>query len=271
MKVISFFTINDYIQEYFPDLKFWNGISKHEPYQKNKSYFHRQGMPNEIRIEFDKEDRDENWYNCYLTCCKLNELGYSFAVFYVDCGRSPHIHIYDLDELETLDYKKRNEYQIRFLKKICPFDSGVDFGLCDEKHLCALEFAIHFKYKKKKKLINYFDKGINQGIDFDIKWKLQNEKPKKKKEISPKQMKFGDLIRKGYEQTIINQLSFEHIFDKYKINYKGKMALCPFHADKDRSLSFTNEKKVWKCFGCNKKGDIITLIKKLRELNGKKN
>lgn len=272
MKELSFFTLIDYIVEYFPELKFWDGKGKHEPYQKNKAYFHRQGMPNEIRIEFDGEDKKKNWMNLQLTMFKLEELHYSFAVFYVDGGRSPHLHIYDLDELETLEYDDRTEYRKKFLAKVCPIDSGVDYGLCDEKHLCALEFAIHFKYKKKKELLNYFDNGRNQGIDFDIKWDLQNKvKIKPKVEFNKKQLKFGDLLVKTKEQQIISSLNFETILDKYKVEYKNKMALCPFHADKDMSLSFSNEKKVWNCFGCNEKGDIITFIKKLRGLkNGNK-
>jgi len=45
------------------------------------------------------------------------------------------------------------------------------------------------------------------------------------------------------------------------------MALCPFHADGNNSLSFSNEKGLWKCWGdgCGAKGDIITLIKMLKE------
>jgi len=31
------------------------------------------------------------------------------------------------------------------------------------------------------------------------------------------------------------------------------------------------KKGLWKCFGCQEKGDIITLIKKLREKNDKSN
>jgi len=49
--------------------------------------------------------------------------------------------------------------------------------------------------------------------------------------------------------------------------------VCPFHADKDPSISFTNGKGLWKCWGdgCGEKGDIISMIKKLEEMSDEKN
>lgn len=51
-----------------------------------------------------------------------------------------------------------------------------------------------------------------------------------------------------------------------------KLRLCPFHKDKNKSLSLSNEKGVFNCFGCGVKGNIITfyaMLKKLKE-NGNK-
>ena len=56
-------------------------------------------------------------------------------------------------------------------------------ALCDEKHLCALEFANHFKYNKPKQLLNYFWNGMNMGIDLDLKLKIlfgEIKKPERK-------------------------------------------------------------------------------------------
>lgn len=273
-RVLTLGTIRDYVLDYFPELLWWDGFSKHEPFNSNKSYKHRQGMPNEIRIEFDYEDNNKNWEAVNFTALKLNELGYSFAIFYTEGGRGPHLHIYDLDELEELSYEQRIEYRNRFLTKTCGIYEP-DRGLCDEKHLCALEFANHFKYNKPKQLLTYFWNGRNIGIDFDIKIDILIKGIGVKKVVTVKEQKklsFGDKLRQNIRDVIIENLSFEKVFDKYKVSYKGKLALCPFHADGDNSLSFSNENGLWKCWGagCGAKGDIITLIKMLRERDGDK-
>jgi hypothetical protein len=268
-KLLTLGTTRDYILNYFPNLLWWDGFNKHEVWDKNKSYKHRQGMPNEIRIEFDDEDTNKNWKNINFTAINLWNEGYSFAIFYVEGGRSPHIHIYDLDELETLSYENRTKYREKFLTKICPLNSNPDKALCDEKHLCALEFANHFKYNKPKQLFSYFWNGRNIGINFDIKYQLLHGKKQKKlgEDKQNKKLKLGETIKENVKKLIIENLKFETIFDKYKIKYRGHMALCPFHADGNNSLSFSNEKGLWKCWGdgCGAKGDIITLIKMLKE------
>lgn len=270
-KVFSLHTIRDYILDYFPNLLWWDGYSKHEPFNETKSYKHRQGMPNEIRIEFDDKDTNQNFIHANFTCINLINEGLSFAVFYVEGGRSPHIHIYDLDELESLSYEQRTKYRNKFLTKVCPKGSNPDRGLCDEKHLCALEFVNHFKYYNPKSLLFYHWQGRNISIDLDIKLEVlfnnKKEKPKEKKI----QKKLGDLVLGKPRDVIIANCDFEKVFDVYKISYKGKMALCPFHNDTNYSLSFSNDKGLWKCFGsgCEVKGDIITLVKMLEEKNGK--
>ena len=267
-KIITLATIRDYILEWFPDLLWWDGYHKYEPFNSQRSYKHRQGMPNEIRIEFDSDNYEENWVNVNLTAIKLTEMNISFAIYYVEGGRSPHIHIYDLDELETLEYDDRTKYREKFLNSVCPKDSNPDKALCDEKHLCALEFANHFKYNKPKRLLAYFWNGRNMGIDFSLKMELKETKGKKTIQGKSGQTKFGDIIRKKKRDLIIENLTFEQVFDKYGVHYRGTMACCPFHADGNNSLSFTNANGLWKCWGaeCGAKGDIITLIKMLEEL-----
>lgn len=262
--------IRDYVLDYYPNLLWWDGINKHETFNSAKGYKHRQGMANEIRIEFDSEDKEKNWINIMLTGKKLNDLKYSFAIFSVEGGRSPHIHIYDLDELEELDYDQRTQYRKRFLGKICPLLSIPDFELCEEKHLCALEFVNHFKYNKPKELIHYYWNGMNMGIDLDLKLEILQGKKKKissKRTKGQDELKFGERLRLSVRERVMGHLTFEKVFDEYEISYKKSMALCPFHGDSDNSLSFSNEKKMWKCFGCGEKGDVITLIKKLEERN----
>ena len=269
-KIITLGIIRDYILKYFPNTLWWDGFNKHEIFNKDRSYKHRQGLPNEIRIEFDYKDSSKNWEAINFTAIELNKLKYSFVIYYVEGGRGPHIHIYDLDELEDLDYEQRTLYRKQFLTKLCG-EYVADIELCDEKHLCALEFANHFKYNKPKKLLSYFDNGMNMGIDLKIKLDVLFNKIKNYKQTKEvKRLKFGDMLRLNRTDTIIKQCSFEKVFDKYSVKYRGHMALCPFHNDTNLSLSFSNDKGLWKCFGCEAKGNIFTLIKMLRGIkNGK--
>ena len=268
-KVFTLGMIINYINKYYKDLKFWDGVSSHETYNPEHSYKHRQGMPNEIRIEFDNEDKLKNWKAIMETSYNLWQEDYSFAVFYVEGGRSPHIHIYDVDELDTLDLNKRNEYRRLFLKKICPIGSNPDFALCDEKHLCALEFVPHFKYGSPKSLIHYFWQGKNIGCDFRLKLKAIDEHTKKQT-ITQQQV---EMLSKAYNTNqpfklqVETALTFEKVFDRYGVKYKGTMACCPFHNDTAYSLAFNNEKKLFHCFGagCEVKGKILTLIKLLEK------
>ncbi len=270
-KILTLGIIRKYVLEYFPDILWWDGYNKHETFNPNRNYKHRQGMPNEIRIEFDYEDVNKNWKAVSSIAIELNRLGYSFAIYSTDGGRGPHIHIYDLDELECLDEEKRTLYREKFLNKVCK-EYKPDMELCNEKHLCALEFVNHFKYNKPKELLQYFDNGRNMSIDYDIKSEILFYKNKNNISLPPKRnIKFGDLIFKRKRDLIISKCSFETVFNKYNINYKHHMALCPFHKDTNYSLSFSTEKGLWKCFGCHSKGDIITLIKLLQEVkNGRK-
>jgi hypothetical protein len=57
------------------------------------------------------------------------------------------------------------------------------------------------------------------------------------------------------------------IADEYGLKPKGKkLRICPFHADKDPSLSLSNEKGVFNCFGCGVKGNIITFYAMLKKV-----
>ncbi|MCF6249039.1 MAG: CHC2 zinc finger domain-containing protein [Desulfobacula sp.] len=47
---------------------------------------------------------------------------------------------------------------------------------------------------------------------------------------------------------------------RLKKNGKGYFGLCPFHHDKNPSLSITPSKNEWHCFGCGKGGDVIRFV-----------
>lgn len=51
-----------------------------------------------------------------------------------------------------------------------------------------------------------------------------------------------------------------------KLNRAYK-CVCPFHKEKTASLSISPRKQIWKCFGCGKGGDSISLVSELLNIN----
>ncbi|VEU59891.1 DNA primase [Mesomycoplasma neurolyticum] len=45
--------------------------------------------------------------------------------------------------------------------------------------------------------------------------------------------------------------------------------ICPFHGDKNASLIISPSKNIWKCFGCNKGGNAIELVKEYQKIDTK--
>lgn len=68
----------------------------------------------------------------------------------------------------------------------------------------------------------------------------------------------------------IRKMNIIDIARYYGLKVKGKKAICPFHEDKDPSLSFDVPKQLFHCFGCKKSGDIITFVQLMEELKSEK-
>ena len=48
---------------------------------------------------------------------------------------------------------------------------------------------------------------------------------------------------------------------------RGKKALCPFHADKNPSLSISESKGLWHCWSCGAGGDTFTFVMRAEEVS----
>jgi hypothetical protein len=97
--------------------------------------------------------------------------------------------------------------------------------------------------------------GFKEIMDrfLDANYEVTNEYWNKNQNI-PKSFFKGDL-------------KITEIADQYEIKPFGKkLRLCPFHQDHNKSLSLSNEKGVFNCFGCGKKGNIITFYAELKKL-----
>jgi len=81
--------------------------------------------------------------------------------------------------------------------------------------------------------------------------------------------------RKRFPKTFFKgDLKIIEIADEFGLKpYGRKLRICPFHTDTSPSLSLSNEKGLFNCFGCGAKGNIITfyaMLKKLKKKNGNK-
>ena len=102
---------------------------------------------------------------------------------------------------------------------------------------------------------------VIQAYDEDEHWFVEKQIKKKSKQNSAKFKQKGVLRR-----IIDKKLQITKVAQKYGLKVKGTKAVCPFHTDKDPSLSFNDDMNVFYCFGCGKSGDIIEFIRSMEEL-----
>ena len=59
------------------------------------------------------------------------------------------------------------------------------------------------------------------------------------------------------------------ISDSVKLKKTGRSfsGLCPFHNEKSPSFSVSQEKQIYKCFGCGESGNVITFVMKNKNMN----
>ena len=72
--------------------------------------------------------------------------------------------------------------------------------------------------------------------------------------------------RRRVRNLINKNVKIIDVAKSYGLKVKNKMAICPFHEDKKMSLSFSDEKNVFNCFGCGAKGDIIEFVRRMEEM-----
>lgn len=93
--------------------------------------------------------------------------------------------------------------------------------------------------------------------------------PKKHiKQVKQESAKDLGLTKKGkFRQEIDKKICISDLAKEYFPNHeiKGTMMRCPFHDDKDPSLSFSDTKNIFKCWGCGVKGDIVEFYRRILE------
>lgn len=209
-------------------------------------------------IVFDFDNRENGFYGINFTGINLASAGYHFEIYYAEGQKSPHIHVKGILGLSDLDKNQLKQYKKLFMKRYAPKEywEFMDIQLIGN-HRIAEENKLHYKYNTIKKLMGAWNKD-KQNIFEQALIELAKEKGVIAIKIDP----FAVYLK--------DKIPISSIAKKFGLKVKGNMAVCPFHADKDPSLSLSDEKGLFHCFGCNESGDLITFYKKLKELQNEK-
>lgn len=73
-----------------------------------------------------------------------------------------------------------------------------------------------------------------------------------------------EFIQKVKEENDIVDIISEKV--KLKRTGRNYMGLCPFHHEKSPSFSVSQDKQIYKCFGCGEAGNVITFIMKINNI-----
>lgn len=71
-------------------------------------------------------------------------------------------------------------------------------------------------------------------------------------------------------KQIVDKADIVNIISQYvKLEKKGNnyIGLCPFHDDKNPSMSVSPQKKVFKCFSCGTAGDVVSFVSKIKNIS----
>ena len=80
----------------------------------------------------------------------------------------------------------------------------------------------------------------------------------------------NNIYNNNLKNEIISKADIVSIISSYvKLEKKGAnyIGLCPFHDDKNPSMSVSPTKRVFKCFSCNTGGDVITFVSKFKNIS----
>lgn len=103
-------------------------------------------IESETDAEIDKLNWDEALKIIWDICERLIQFKFHFVLFCSEGSRSPHIRIYDFDQLKTLKSYQREKAQEFFWKRIADTNyKHLDKSIWSDDHLIQLEFAPHWK------------------------------------------------------------------------------------------------------------------------------
>ena len=207
----------------------------------------------EIPIEYDEESKTtkgkgctkeerEKWIEETIISLEKENIGYDL---HDHKGKCPHLTIY-------LDRDATKEEKEAIVSCYVPKESWefVDTSLYGV-HLIAVPYTEHWKYGTIKELVKSGG-GLIVNVD-DVKFKpIINDNNKEEYQIS-----VGGITAKIVSRIKISDLAVEYGAKKGK---GSKLYHCCLHHDENPSLSLNDKRGLFKCFGCNKSGNIIDLV-----------
>ncbi len=225
--------------------------------QQFAEQFGRWIKPDEIVFDFD----DINWgfHGINFTGINLCNADYYFQIWYCEGGKSPHLHVKNIQGLEDLRGEQLQQYKKLFMRKYAPakYLKFLDIQLTG-KHRIAEENRPHYKYGTVKRLCGVWNGDKSNFAEPELLEQAKQEVIKKKeREI--------DHESSGITAEIVKKISIIDIARKHGVKVRGNMAKCPFHDDKTPSLSLSDKKGLFYCHGCGVKGNIIDFIYLLRK------
>lgn len=145
---------------------------------------------------------------------------------------------------------------------------NLPYKLPDYRNMLTGDLFMELEYIK-----NNLQEMISYGLDIGEYWSLFSrlEREYVLAEIQRRQqnrtMPRGIY---GYSKEYIEEIRGLHtisqVFGSFGIyQAKNKKYLCPFHKEKNASLSVNEASKIWKCFSCNLGGDIFKLVMLLKD------
>ena len=80
----------------------------------------------------------------------------------------------------------------------------------------------------------------------------------------------NNIYNNNLRKEIVSKTDIVSIIGSYvTLEKKGAnyIGLCPFHDDKNPSMSVSPTKRVFKCFSCNTGGDVVTFVSKYKKIS----
>jgi len=83
-----------------------------------------------------------------------------------------------------------------------------------------------------------------------------------------KTLKVDGFLEEFEKDDIKSRVDIVSLFNQFGVRLtakgKGFAGKCPWHEDKDPSLSVDREKGLYHCFGCGESGDVFALVEKVK-------
>src|SRR3990167_8371380 len=221
------------------------------------------------QVVFDIDDRGEHGSRCFvMTRTNLANAGYNIEIYYAEGQKQPHIHVKNIKGLLELPKEVLRKYKQLFTEKYIPkefWNEKIPDSSLYGSHLIAEENKPHWKYQTPKLLIQAFNQDKENVVEQELlnqAWATQSNNLRPRKELKEGQSYLY--------QKIDARISINHIPDCFGLEpLNSSMRHCPFHADGTPSLSLSDDKALFNCYGCNQGGNIIKFYAMLKQINPK--